>query len=101
MEQGNSSRPVPATEEVMQQLNREVLEEACGSISGVLFGYVLNREPSAPLLERDCAVCKDQFALNTEDPDDQVVVTLPCKHPFHEGCIMPWLKSSATCPVCR
>lgn len=83
MEQGNSSRPVPATEEAMQDLNREVLEEG------------------SPLLERDCAVCKDQFALNTEDPDDQVVVTLPCKHPFHEGCIMPWLKSSATCPVCR
>jgi len=83
MEQGNSSRPVPATDEVMEQLHREVLEE------------------KSPLLERDCAVCKDQFALNTEDPDDQVVVTLPCKHPFHEGCIMPWLKSSATCPVCR
>jgi len=29
------------------------------------------------------------------------VVTLPCKHPFHEPCIIPWLKSSGTCPVCR
>ncbi|KAI0001563.1 hypothetical protein BJV77DRAFT_968646 [Russula vinacea] len=83
MEQGSSSRPVPATEDVMQQLHREVLEE------------------KSPLLGRDCAVCKDQFALITEEPDDQVVVTLPCDHPFHEGCIMPWLKSSATCPVCR
>jgi hypothetical protein len=46
-------------------------------------------------------VCKEQFSLTTEDPDDQVIVTLPCKHPFHEGCIMPWLKSSGTCPVCR
>ena len=55
----------------------------------------------APLLEKDCAVCKDQFQLNTEDPAEQVVVTLPCKHPFHEPCIMPWLKSSGTCPVCR
>lgn len=83
MEQGNSSRPVPATEDVMERLHREVLEEG------------------SPVLERDCAVCKDQFALHTEDPDDQVIVTLQCKHPFHEGCIMPWLKSSATCPVCR
>ncbi|KAI0308257.1 hypothetical protein B0F90DRAFT_1681425 [Multifurca ochricompacta] len=83
MEQGNSSRPVPATEDVMQKLQRDVLEEG------------------SALLEQDCAVCKEQFALNTEDPDDQVIVTLPCKHPFHEGCIMPWLKSSGTCPVCR
>jgi len=83
MEQGNSSRPVPATEDVMQKLQKEVLEEG------------------SALLERDCAVCKDQFSLNTEDPDDQVIVTLPCKHPFHQGCIMPWLKSSGTCPVCR
>lgn len=46
-------------------------------------------------------MCKEQFQLGTEDPDEQIVVTLPCKHPFHEPCIMPWLKSSGTCPVCR
>ena len=56
---------------------------------------------AAPLLEKDCAVCKDQFALGTEDPDEQIVITLPCHHPFHEPCILPWLKTSATCPVCR
>jgi E3 ubiquitin-protein ligase RNF115/126 len=55
----------------------------------------------APTLEQDCAVCKDQFKLGTDDPDEQVVITLPCKHPFHEPCIMPWLQSSGTCPVCR
>jgi len=49
----------------------------------------------------DCAICKDQFKLGTEDPDEQIVVTLPCTHPFHEGCIVPWIKSSGTCPVCR
>src|SRR5712672_3574096 len=98
MEQGNTSRPVPATEDVMQQLHREVLEEDCESMPNSSFTGVLYLYPSAPLLQRDCAVCKDQFSLNTEDPDDQVLVTLPCKHPFHEGCIMPWLKTSATCP---
>jgi len=83
MEQSNSSRPVPATEEIMENLPREVLE--VGSAT----------------LEKDCAVCKEQFKLGTEDPDEQVVVTLPCKHPFHEPCILPWLNSSGTCPVCR
>jgi hypothetical protein len=31
MEQGNSSRPVPATEDVVENLQREVLEEGCAS----------------------------------------------------------------------
>ncbi|KAI0322985.1 hypothetical protein OF83DRAFT_1279176 [Amylostereum chailletii] len=83
MENSNSSRPVPATDEIMTKLDRTVLEEG------------------SDLLERDCAVCKDQFSLTSEDPDEQVVVTLPCTHPFHESCIMPWLKTSGTCPVCR
>ncbi|KAJ7269435.1 hypothetical protein B0H12DRAFT_1095831 [Mycena haematopus] len=83
MESSNNSRPVPATDEIMENLPREVLE--LGSST----------------LEKDCAVCKEQFKLDTEDPDEQVVVTLPCLHPFHEPCIMPWLKSSGTCPVCR
>lgn len=83
MENSNSSRPVPATEEIIQKLPREVLVEG------------------SPLLSKDCAVCKDQFQLATEDPDEQVVVELPCKHPFHQPCILPWLNSSGTCPVCR
>ena len=56
---------------------------------------------AAPLLEKDCAVCKEQFKLDTEDPDEQIIITLPCQHPFHEPCILPWLKNSGTCPVCR
>ncbi|KIP11110.1 hypothetical protein PHLGIDRAFT_114777 [Phlebiopsis gigantea 11061_1 CR5-6] len=81
--ESSSSHPVAAPTEVIEKLPREVLEE------------------ESPLLEKDCAVCKEQFQLGTEDPDEQIVVTLPCKHPFHEPCIMPWLKSSGTCPVCR
>ncbi|PIL31475.1 hypothetical protein GSI_06177 [Ganoderma sinense ZZ0214-1] len=83
MENSNAHQPVPATEEAMAKLSRDVLEI------------------DSPLLEKDCAVCKEQFKLETEDPDEQVVVTLPCQHPFHEPCIIPWLKTSGTCPVCR
>ncbi|TFY71339.1 hypothetical protein EVG20_g1667 [Dentipellis fragilis] len=82
-----SGRPVPATQEVMDKLDRQVLSLL-----------------TAPLLQHDCAVCKEQFSLTgatSDDEPDQVVVTLPCKHPFHESCITPWLTSSGTCPVCR
>ncbi|KAF8560103.1 hypothetical protein OG21DRAFT_1492507 [Imleria badia] len=82
-ENSTTGRPVPATDELVSNLPREVLTEG------------------SPLLECDCAVCKESFKLDAEDPDELVVVTLPCKHPFHEGCILPWLKSSGTCPVCR
>lgn len=83
MENSNGQRPVAATEDIVENLPREVL--AAGS----------------PLLSEDCAVCKEQFSLETESSDELVVIKLPCKHPFHEPCILPWLKNSGTCPVCR
>lgn len=83
MENSNPHRPVPASEQVIDKLDHQVLEE------------------DSPLLEKDCAICKDQFSLQTEDPDEQVVITLPCKHPFHSPCILPWLKENGTCPTCR
>lgn len=42
-----------------------------------------------------CTVCHDDYEEGT------TVVELPCTHCFHEGCIMPWLETHNTCPVCR
>jgi len=83
MENSNVNRPVPASEEAIGNLRRDVLLEG------------------SDVLDKDCAICKEQFSLKTDDPDELMVVTLPCKHIFHEPCITPWLKSSGTCPVCR
>ncbi|GAW05358.1 zinc finger protein 364 [Lentinula edodes] len=71
MENSNASRPVPATDEIMDKLPREVLEAG------------------SKTLEKDCAVCKEQFQLQTEDPDEQIVITLPCGHPFHSSWYVP------------
>lgn len=43
----------------------------------------------------NCSVCKDNFEVN------QIILKLPCKHIFHEECIMPWLKERNSCPTCR
>lgn len=42
-----------------------------------------------------CAVCIDGFEKGIE------VKQMPCKHVFHDYCILPWLELHNSCPVCR
>ncbi|MCI12959.1 E3 ubiquitin-protein ligase CG7694, partial [Trifolium medium] len=42
-----------------------------------------------------CAICKDVLALGTK------VNQLPCSHLYHSHCILPWLKTRNSCPLCR
>lgn len=45
--------------------------------------------------EGECVVCKDVMGVGRE------VCELPCRHLFHWGCILPWLRKRDTCPCCR
>jgi E3 ubiquitin-protein ligase RNF115/126 len=45
--------------------------------------------------DNSCPVCKDCFEI------DQKALTLPCKHIFHDDCILPWFKERNSCPTCR
>ncbi|KAG7566190.1 Zinc finger RING-type [Arabidopsis suecica] len=45
--------------------------------------------------DKRCSVCLEDF-----EPKETVMLT-PCKHMFHEECILPWLKTKGQCPVCR
>ncbi|KAK8937012.1 RING-H2 finger protein ATL65 [Platanthera zijinensis] len=52
------------------------------------------KQPAAT--NRDCAVCLLEFE------DGEWLRTLPiCAHAFHVECIDVWLRSHATCPLCR
>lgn len=42
-----------------------------------------------------CTICIEDFVTG------QCAALLPCNHPFHEGCVVPWLKMHNTCPMCR
>ncbi|OIW12762.1 hypothetical protein TanjilG_24695 [Lupinus angustifolius] len=42
-----------------------------------------------------CAICKDMVGVGG------VAKRLPCGHQYHGDCIVPWLGSRNSCPVCR
>lgn len=101
MNESNAHRPVPASEDIVSKLPREIIAIKCMTYIMLEAAQACLHVFLAPTLEKECAICKEQFKLETEDPAEQIVITLPCTHPFHEPCILPWLKSSGTCPVCR
>lgn len=44
-----------------------------------------------------CAIC----LVPNENLDGQKFVKLPCNHEFHDTCILPWLRKTNSCPMCR
>eukprot|EP00816_Leptocylindrus_hargravesii_P013715 CAMPEP_0196803084 /NCGR_PEP_ID=MMETSP1362-20130617/2520_1 /TAXON_ID=163516 /ORGANISM="Leptocylindrus danicus, Strain CCMP1856" /LENGTH=431 /DNA_ID=CAMNT_0042174517 /DNA_START=144 /DNA_END=1439 /DNA_ORIENTATION=+ len=45
--------------------------------------------------QKQCSICLDEFC------DNDRVRRLPCLHYFHEDCVDRWLRSNASCPVCK
>lgn len=73
-----SNAAPPATEEGLAKLERRTVD--------------------ADLLtdcKTECSICIDEVKVG------EVAAFLPCKHWFHEQCVILWLKEHNTCPVCR
>lgn len=42
-----------------------------------------------------CAICREAFVAG------DALKQMPCNHEFHQECIVTWLQSNNTCPICR
>lgn len=74
-----SNAAPPASEEALNRLERKTVDK----------GMLSTDEKT------ECAICIDDMQ------EGQKAVFLPCKHWFHEECVVLWLKEHNTCPVCR
>ncbi|CAN1138358.1 E3 ubiquitin-protein ligase RING1-like [Linum perenne] len=43
-----------------------------------------------------CTICLEEMI-----GAGQRVIRLECKHVFHESCLVPWIRNSNCCPLCR
>ncbi|KAI0500519.1 hypothetical protein KFK09_018733 [Dendrobium nobile] len=90
----------PGLEHVVQQLfendpNRYGTPPASKSAVEALPIIEISEEMVAGDVEAQCAVCKDEFELGAE------AMQMPCKHIYHQDCIVRWLELHNSCPVCR
>ncbi|XP_019100419.1 PREDICTED: E3 ubiquitin-protein ligase ATL4-like isoform X2 [Camelina sativa] len=106
----SSSSQVHEEDEILKHLTKETYNPVNPAPKSTLLRslsfYYRNKTPGSenarnsrdlPGDEEDkrCSVCLEDF-----EPKETVMLT-PCKHMFHEECIVPWLKSKGQCPVCR
>lgn len=56
---------------------------------------VVNVRPASDGQVLSCPICTEEFEFN------EPAKRLPCDHMFHSNCVVPWLKSHCTCPMCR
>ncbi|MED6204767.1 hypothetical protein PIB30_012004 [Stylosanthes scabra] len=45
--------------------------------------------------DSECCICLSPYVDGAE------LYRLPCTHHFHCGCISRWLRTKATCPLCK
>ncbi|KAG9256486.1 uncharacterized protein F5Z01DRAFT_672468 [Emericellopsis atlantica] len=80
MENNSSSNAAPpATDEALAKLDRKPV----------------SKEMLAQETKTECSICIDDLV------EGDMALFLPCKHWFHEKCVVMWLKEHNTCPICR
>ncbi|XP_020585601.1 E3 ubiquitin ligase BIG BROTHER-related-like isoform X2 [Phalaenopsis equestris] len=91
--------PDNMTYEELQSLGEVIGAESRG-LSDELISYLPTSTYKTSLFSKrekneECVIC--YMAYKNRDK----LITLPCQHQYHQGCVSHWLKINKACPVCN
>ena len=109
MDTNSGSSQAPARPAPLYLISAQLVGQGHGTGYGDAFGGVPAADEAVAALpataycggrrgeeeEECCAVCREECVHG------DALRTMPCKHGFHEACILPWLRVSRLCPLCR
>ena len=84
------------TEEEMEHYAATILASAEAIDSLKTFSI----SPFLKLETEKCSICLENVGFR-ENEENVKLSLLPCEHVFHHLCIVKWLQTSHTCPLCR
>ncbi|PON69360.1 43kDa postsynaptic protein [Parasponia andersonii] len=99
-QQSRNSNRIEQQSNALENLRKELYNPISRRLTTKVNLYYRDTPVNPKEIDREedgkrCAICLEDFERGQE------VMLTPCKHMFHEECIVPWAKSSGRCPVCR
>ena len=81
---------IPMTYEALSQL-----EDVKVGLSADLMCFIRCDAAGAAACGERCPVCITDVQM------EEQIMTLPCRHVYHEECLRPWLAENKRCPTCK
>lgn len=91
--------------------NAPVASDAAGGVAvtagppGLAAGGDAPMPGGAPAAATTAARCEEDAPACTvclcEYQEGEMMLRLPCRHAFHQSCIVKWMSQHNTCPICR
>lgn len=85
------------------QVSDEIMRESMEEFAEMGYGMIPASKSSIEKLDQvlhmsgteNCTICLERL------PIGMLVTRMPCTHFFHKNCIVQWLDTSNSCPICR
>ncbi|CAO2838895.1 unnamed protein product [Amaranthus hypochondriacus] len=92
--------PDQMTYEELQSLGEAIGSESRGLTKSEISSLPCYTFKSGRLFSKkvdigECVICFASFKNRDS------VISLPCLHQYHKGCIEPWLENKKICPICQ